>query len=83
MATMDTTVTKRRRKAKPSLGQYKETPYNWAVYYLGEDGKRTRRKFVQKSDAAAFLADKLVETENLGTRIASARGHADKLMGPS
>ena len=68
---MDTSISKRRRKTKPSIGEYNEGVYKWAVYYMGEDGKRTRRKFTQKNDASAFLADKLVEVENLGNRIAS------------
>jgi integrase len=42
------------------------------VYFVGDNGKRTRRKFVTKNEATTFLADKLVESENLGTRIASA-----------
>ncbi len=69
---MDTTLQKRRRKAKPSLGPYNEGGYKWAVYYRGEDGKRTRRKFYQKNEAESFLADKLVEVENLGTKMAAA-----------
>ncbi len=68
---MDTSTFKRRRKAQPSLGSYNEGDYKWAVYYTGQDGNRARRKFYQKNDAEAFLADKLVEVENLGTRIAS------------
>jgi site-specific recombinase XerD len=69
---MDTTISKRRRKAKPTLGPYKEGGYKWAVYFVGDDGKRARRKFVTKNEASTFLADKLVEAENLGTRISSA-----------
>ena len=68
---MDTTIARRRHKAEPTLGPYNEGIYNWAVYYVGEDGKRVRRKFVTKGEATAFLADKQVETENLGTRIAA------------
>jgi hypothetical protein len=68
---MDTTIARRRHKAEPTLGPYNEGIYNWAVYYVGEDGKRVRRKFVSKGEATAFLADKEVETENLGTRIAA------------
>ncbi len=68
---MDTFSQKRRRKAKPSLGPYNEGGYKWAVYFVGDDGKRARRKFIQKNEASAFLADKEVETENLGTRISS------------
>src|SRR5687767_7558089 len=68
---MDTPIAKRRRKAKPSMGPYNEGGYKWAVYFTGEDGNRTRRKFSQKKDAESFLADKLVEVENLGTKIAA------------
>lgn len=71
---MDITTSKRRRKSKPSLGPYNEGGYKWAVYFIGEDGNRTRRKFTQKNEATAFLADKIVEAENLGNRIASTLG---------
>ncbi len=54
------------------MGPYNESGYKWAVYFTGEDGKRARRKFYQKNDAESFLADKLVEVENLGTKIAAA-----------
>ena len=54
------------------MGPYNEGGYKWAVYFTGDDGKRTRRKFYQKNDAESFLADKLVEVENLGTKIAAA-----------
>jgi integrase len=69
---MDTIISKRRRKAQPTLGPYNEGGYKWAVYCAGDDGKRRRRKFIQRVDASAFLADKLVEAENLGTRIAAS-----------
>jgi integrase len=74
MATMETPKGKRRLKLKPTLKPYSHRSYKWAVYYQGPDGQRARRKFHQKNAAAEFLADKQVEAENLGNRIASALG---------
>ena len=68
---MSSTRAKRRLKLKPTLKRYSEGEYKWVVYFQGEDGKRARRKFKQKNDANGFLADKQVELENLGNRIAS------------
>jgi integrase len=69
---MDTHMHKqRRRNRKPVLKPYHGDPYKWCVYYVGTNGKRVRSLFRQKNEAAAFLADKAIESENLGTVVAS------------
>ena len=57
---------------------YQGAPYKWCVYYVGLQGKRLRSLFRHKNEAAAFLADKAVESENLGTLVASGLDDALK-----